>query len=539
MTVPWDAATAAAIGADWLLAAIAPASAFGRAARTRERPFVRGDETAARTAIARVAWVARSVPAPTIAELRSKIAAAPNLFDTFGRARGGATLDDADFFELGRLGDALADVARLSTSEALGETSLAFDCGLRVALAPGRTPARTFYLDDSFSDELLAARGELGRAQRAFDGARGRTLARIAATLGRETVGEPLVLMRDALPNPLPLGLRIVREAPSYVLCEIELDDISRAALEARDLALEVLAEAEEKVRRFLSREVARAASSLERACESLGALDLLLARASFAQSHACVAPHIVENAEVSFDDVRFLPLVEALAVAGRAYRPLSFDLAGMGLVTGSNMGGKTAALRALGFAVACVTFGVPVPARAATLPLVDEISWLGLGALPAEDSLLSAFGREIVDLQAFLERAAPRPLVLLDEFARTTSPREGRALLLALLETLASRDAFGFAATHFDEVAAQARVPHFMLGVRDLPQLPKERLELDVALAHIAALTDYRLTRASVGDVARPGDALALAGALGLDPALLASARRFEETSSRGRPCS
>ncbi|GAC1550087.1 MAG: hypothetical protein NVS3B16_24240 [Vulcanimicrobiaceae bacterium] len=259
---------------------------------------------------------------------------------------------------------------------------------------------------------------------------------------------------------------------------------------------------------------------------DALGALDALVARAAFAARYACVVPDIVDAPALRLDDVRYVPLAVALERHARRYAPLSLALDGIGVVTGPNMGGKTAALRALGFAVACTALGVPVPARAAALPLVDEIAWLGVGRLPDDDALLSAFGAEVVALRDFLDRGAARALVLLDEFARTTSPHESRALLIALLETLRARGAFGLAATHLAGVAEAARVPHYALGgPRELPAPEGPALELDAALARIARATDYRLSRADA-DAPPAADALALAATLGLDRDLLARAR-------------
>jgi DNA mismatch repair protein MutS2 len=195
-----------------------------------------------------------------------------------------------------------------------------------------------------------------------------------------------------------------------------------------------------------------------------------------------------------------------------------------MGVVTGPNMGGKTAALRTLGFLAACVALGVPVPAAEARLPLFDEIVWLGIGAAALEDGLLSSFGAEVVTLRSFLDRQAARPLVLVDEFARTTSPREGRALLVALLETLEQRGALGLAATHLAQVTAAGS--HFAIGgLRELPPRDGPPLELEAALRRIAQAMDYRLRRVS-GDSGAPGDAIALADALGLDAELIARAK-------------
>lgn len=529
MKVPWNSETAGAIGADWLLAAIAPVGALGRAARERERAFGRGDEDAARALLARVGRLAREIPAPRLAELRSAIASAPDVGSALVRARNGGTLDDVDFFEVVRLLDALDDVGGLTADDAFGAHAVArADPELRCALDPGRTSGRTFYLADGFAPALRACRAEAERAQARYDATRSRALARVAAAFGRETVAdEAFTVMRDALLAPLPEGVRVVHEAPTYVLCEVELDGETLATLGALEHAAGEVARAEEAVRERLSRDVARASTALETACDGLGDLDALVARAAFAARYACVVPEIVDTATVAFVDARYLPLAERLAACGRTYAPISLDLTGTGVVTGPNMGGKTAALRTLGFVVACAALGVPVPAASARVPLVDGIAWLGSGAAAdgEADGLLSSFGREVVALHAYLADGATSGLALVDEFARTTSPREGRALLVALLERLRARGGLALAATHLAGVAVAAGAAHYATrGSGTLAPHAGAPLALDAALARIELAMDYRLSAVDERAVAQ-SDALALAGALGLDSALIARA--------------
>jgi len=524
--VPWTEESGPAFGADWLLEAIAPAGAFGRRARARERAFRPGDEEGARRALARVVTAARAAEPARLEALRAALADAPDPGPALARAGGGGVLGDADFFELARFLDAHAAIAALAHG-VVDEAVLREPAPeLRATLAPGITALRTFYLDDGFDAALAAARAESARAQAAYDAARSRLAERAAAFAGVERVHDgEFVVMRERFSAPVPAEIRIVREAATYALCELALDDAALAALGARDAAVVAVAEAEEAVRARLSVAVAAAAVALERACDVLGDIDLLVARASFAQRYGCVEPEIVE-AEIAFVDARYLPLALALERRGRRYAPISLELGGIGVVTGPNMGGKSASLRTIGFVAACVALGVPVPAASARVPLFDEIAWLGLAAAPADDGLLSAFGSEVVEARAFLQRGWSRALVLVDEFARTTAPREGRALLIALLETLRERGTLALAATHLTGVADAARAEHYAMGgLKRLPATAGAPLALDAALSRIAQAMDYRLVRVAE-DAVPAADAIALAEALGLDAATIARAR-------------
>jgi hypothetical protein len=578
--VPWTDATATACGIDALRRALAPGCGFGRSALERRRAFAPGDEPAALAAMARVLEVAHSVPVDRLERLREAIAGAPDPLPIVARAGAGEVLSDADFFDLVRFGDALAAIAAPARDAVLDVPRI--DAKLAAALAPGRVGGATFYLDDAFEHGLASARGDAARRQAEYDAARSRLSGRVAGLVGLSSVREgEFVVMRDALPAPLPEGLRVLREAPTYVLCELALDSGTLAALAARDAAVAAVAVAEERVRERLSAQAAAAAATLARTCERLGELDLLAAAALFAARNACVLPDLAPGGGVAFAEARFPPLVERLAERGRRYVPISLELDGIGVVTGPNMGGKTAALRTLGFLAACAVLGVPVPARSARLPLFAEIAWLGIALRqspgdqsrspgdqsrsPGDQSqshgdegpvmlslskhglveadagagLLSAFGSEVVELRDLLMRmdapGAYRPsLVLIDEFAQTTSPPEGRALLVALLQTLRERDAVALAATHFGGVAAAAGVARFAIGgsVRRLPTANGAPVPLDVALARIANGMNYALERRD-DDEPAPSGAFALATELGLDAALVVRA----EAALRAQP--
>lgn len=526
MSAPWSASTAASIGIDWLLGAIAPASAFGRRARDDERPFTVGDEDAARAALERVAAVARECSADDLTAIQNAIARAPEVAPAIERARAGGTLADSDFFELGRFLDALDDVAKRAQTPALRDFgALAGGGALRTALAPGRAQTGTFYLADAFDAALADERAQTNHAQTMLDLERSRSRRAVAQALGLGDIRDgEFTIARDRTAS-LPSAVRILREGATYVLCRLEPDDDELFALDERDRLAAAVAESEEEVRARLSIVVANVAHELDAARSALGELDALVARASFARAHACVVPEIARDATSSLSDARYLPLEDDLRRAGRRYAPISFDLSGIAVVTGPNMGGKTAALRALGFALACVALGVPVPARAARLPLVDEIVWLGLDGEAPSGVLLSSFGREVVGLRDALATQPARALVLVDEFARTTSPREGRALTIALVRAFAARRALGLVATHFADVAKGAGVTHFTSGRLGALGPPQAEPSLEAALARIARAMDYALVPVA-DDEAQPSDALALAEALGLDAAFVADAR-------------
>jgi hypothetical protein len=530
-----DASSARALEFAWLRDALAPASSYGDRVFERCEPFLPGEETLAQKRADRIAKIAGTYHAPVLDAAREVFRNVPDAAGAIARASMGDALSDANLLELQRFFDACERIDALFASGGLVAPLApgAVREGAR-ALELGRAGSFGFYLSDAFDAGLAAARSAHAAAQAEYDAVRGRASAAIANLLGREISGSEFIVMRADLAGPLPPGVRVIREAPTYVLCELDADEATLAALERRDAAANAVAHAEEAVRARLSQVIAERAAALDAACERFGELDVLVAAARFTQAHGAHAPRIVPEPALSFTRGTFVPLAIELAREGRAFTPIDVDLDGVAVLTGPNMGGKSVCLRTCGFVALCAAFGVPVPARESTVGLFQEIAWLGAGSGDEPGGLLSSFAREVVRLRDLLGRVSGPACVLLDEFARTTTPREGRALLVAVIERLQALRARGLAATHLDGVAESAGVRHFAVrGLRGIPERPAAS-SLAAALEILGASMDYTIVE--VADDGRAGaDAIALAALLGLDDTLTSAAYAALDGDGRG----
>lgn len=512
-----DAPTSLAVGVVWLRAALEPVSEPGRRAAADWRPFRPGEESAAQERASAIVQFAAAFAAEQLETMCEALRYAPDPFPALSRAAMGDHLEDAHLLELQRFLDAAARIDAVlasakQTSRLLNEGS----SEVSQLLERGRAKFG-FYLDDGFDPELSNARRAAERASAEFEAARGRLAQAAARQLGRAGIphGE-FIVMRDAF-TTLPPGVRIIRESPTYVLCELELDEHVLEALRRREAASEAVAAAETSVRARLAAEIRERIAALERVAVAFGAFDLLLAQARFAKEHECVVPAIAAGAGLCFDSARYLPLEAELLRDGARYEPISIDLAKPAVLTGPNMGGKSVALRTCGFIAALVTFGLPVPAKSARAALFDEIAWLGIGYEEQNGSLLSSFAREVVRLKELLERPARRALLLVDEFARTTTPHEGKALLTALLCELKQSARLALVATHLAGVAEAAGVTHLAVrGLRGIPHAPPSG-DLQDALRALAQSMDYSVFEVGEGGE-HSSDAVALAEILGLD---------------------
>jgi DNA mismatch repair protein MutS2 len=228
-------------------------------------------------------------------------------------------------------------------------------------------------------------------------------------------------------------------------------------------IASAVAAEEEQRILRELSEAVASGSGALARDLGSLAQLDLCEAEAVLASDLDAHAPE-VSPAAGGFELLSLrhpiLVLQGKKVVASHVrLEPPSRAL----IVSGPNGGGKTVAITAVGVSALMLRAGLPVPAAAGSrLPFYLEVN----AAVDERGDMakdLSTFTAHLTSVKDMLEGAIPGSLVLVDEIAADTDPREGAALAAAILESLVEKGATVLVTTHLDELKALALVdPRF-----------------------------------------------------------------------------
>jgi DNA mismatch repair protein MutS len=193
---------------------------------------------------------------------------------------------------------------------------------------------------------------------------------------------------------------------------------------------------------------------------DALARLDVAAALAERAVEGGWCRPAIVEEPCFDIRGGRH-PVVEgAVARGGEAFVANDCTLSPdqrLWLVTGPNMGGKSTFLRQNALIAVLAQAGSFVPARAATLGLVDRL----FSRVGASDNLArgrSTFMVEMIETAAILAQATPRSFVILDEVGRGTSTYDGLAIAWAVVEAVHETNRCRcLFATHYHELTRLA----------------------------------------------------------------------------------
>jgi DNA mismatch repair protein MutS2 len=296
----------------------------------------------------------------------------------------------------------------------------------------------------------------------------------------------------------------------------------------------------QEEIRRLLaelSDLVGSEAPRIRQTVEALALLDLIIARARYADDLRASEPELVEfkekkerrergkaraTVEARGDDSEpAVPRHPGSTITLRRARhplldpdtvvPIDVYLEDdyfVILITGPNTGGKTVTLKTVGLLALMAQAGLHIPAGDGSTLSCFEMVFADIGDEQSIEQSLSTFSSHMTNIIAILEEADQRSLVLLDELGAGTDPEEGSALARALLDHLVQRSVTTLATTHYSDLKVYA---HSTPGVRNA--------SVEFSVETLAPT--YEL---SIGLPGR-SNALAIATRLGLSRAIISAA--------------
>lgn len=180
-------------------------------------------------------------------------------------------------------------------------------------------------------------------------------------------------------------------------------------------------------------------------------------------------------------------------------------------VVSGPNAGGKTVALKTMGLVALMLRAGLPVPCGDGSVVGIFDVVLTDVGDDQSLTKSLSTFSAHVKNLARILEDTQPGALVLLDELAGGTDPREGEALAAGMLDSLTARGGAVVVTTHYEGLKALA--------------LADDRFENASMGFDIAEMSPtFRLARGVPGS----SSALAVARKFGLPSTVIERAEKF-----------
>ncbi|MGF7072272.1 DNA mismatch repair protein MutS [Mucilaginibacter sp. 3215] len=208
--------------------------------------------------------------------------------------------------------------------------------------------------------------------------------------------------------------------------------------------------------------------------------LDVLLNFATISIKNYYVKPEINESKVLDIKGGRH-PVIEKNLPIGEEYITnsvyLDSETQQIIIITGPNMAGKSALLRQTGLIVLMAQMGCFVPAKAASIGLVDKI-FTRVGASDNLSSGESTFMVEMNETASILNNLSDRSLILLDEIGRGTSTYDGISIAWSIAEYLHNHPtarAKTLFATHYHELNelsnSFSRVKNFNVSVKEVGQ--------------------------------------------------------------------
>ena len=250
-----------------------------------------------------------------------------------------------------------------------------------------------------------------------------------------------------------------------------ELKELENQILNAK----ERLTALEYQIFTELRENLAKQAGRVQTTAAAVAEADVLCSLATVAVQRGYCRPQISLGNEISITDGRH-PVVEVV-LKDSLFVPNDTDLGRadhqVSIITGPNMAGKSTYMRQVALITLMAQIGSFVPARAATIGIVDRV-FTRIGASDDLASGQSTFMVEMAEVASILKYATSKSLLILDEIGRGTSTYDGMAIARAVLEYAADTKKLGaktLFATHYHELSTMedklSNVKNFNIAVK------------------------------------------------------------------------
>ncbi len=228
-------------------------------------------------------------------------------------------------------------------------------------------------------------------------------------------------------------------------LKELE-DKIVNAEEKINDLEYEIFNIIREKVE--------KETKNILETAQNIAIIDVLACFAEVAENYNYCRPIIYKENKIIIKDGRH-PVVEQINmdeqfIPNDCYLDNENDQ--LLIITGPNMAGKSTYLRQVALICIIAQMGCFVPAKSATIGIIDQI-FTRIGASDDLARKLSTFMIEMTETAKILNYATPKSLIIIDELGRGTSTSDGQSIAMATLEKLHELKIKTLFSTHYHQL--------------------------------------------------------------------------------------
>ncbi|MBA6154164.1 endonuclease MutS2 [Gelidibacter maritimus] len=194
--------------------------------------------------------------------------------------------------------------------------------------------------------------------------------------------------------------------------------------------------------------------------------IDVIFAKAKYAQSINALLPEITENKDYILRDAIHPLLYISNQKKNIKTFPQSIELHPENriiVISGPNAGGKSITLKTVGLLQVMLQSGLLIPVHERSKICLFNRILTDIGDNQSIENHLSTYSYRLKRMHYFLKKCNNNTLFLIDEFGTGSDPELGGALAETFLEEFYHREAYGIITTHYSNLKVLANELPFM----------------------------------------------------------------------------
>ena len=224
--------------------------------------------------------------------------------------------------------------------------------------------------------------------------------------------------------------------------------ELSNLEYEEKEEITRILKQLSNAIRPFLS--------TLKEYQEFLSDIDVIAAKAKYADRINGILPAITEERRLYFRDA-FHPILYLNNKQKKEVTyPQTIELQQENriiVISGPNAGGKTISLKTVGLLQLMLQSGMLIPVHERSETFLFDRILTDIGDNQSIENHLSTYSYRLKNMNYFLKKCNSKTMFLIDEFGTGSDPELGGALAEIFLEEFYHREAFGIITTHYSNL--------------------------------------------------------------------------------------